>query len=634
MNKFRSGVESKKWDKLEQSANTSFKRMLDGTAKDVDFRAVSRMLENQSKLAKAVFDEGVEAIEKMTDDFMDKLNKERLDRGQKPLTRSEHARTYKEVYSNVMKQEAPDLIGMLQDIIEHRIQEGFDDVTEKTKDAINKGFDRLGTFSVKEKDVPTTDDIIALQQAASEDADNNDNRKWPSRLAEFKATVEHAVETKFMDVINRIRGSSATNSATPAVGYSPTQKAMAPQAAQWEVLDPDSSKPQHTSQSIPLVQLSPKAEAAVIEAQSDQSKFHDMVENALDDAKKNSEPDSDEEEKKADSWFRRMGAWMKDKLPKPKMGGKLSGLLGGLGKAFLVSLLNPELLKTIGEKAKEYLTMDNIEKFIKATWDGIYDTGATIVNWILQKLGLDMDSKKEKGLDPTRNTMGERVDGKLALYQKHYDTAQANLKAAGGDVSKLSERDQHNLKTLPAYIEQLKKMQAENRAKGDMGLEKGGAGPKASPGTLAGGGDGNATVDKPKPVTDGGGYTYDPKTGKFSKIDDTALRPVEGATGGYMLDPKTNTILTPEQVQQRQATSQILSSASKGATATTVAPATPVTAGTPVVVDKAPPPTAPTSAPANNGGQLQASTALTLGSIPMHAGVDDTLHLMNIGALS
>ena len=633
MNKFRSGVESKKWEKLENTANTSFKRMLEGTAKDVDFRAVSRMLEDQSKLAKAVFDEGVAAIEKMTDEFMDRLNKERLDKGQKPLSRGEHTKTYKQVYANVMKQEAPDLIGMVQDILEHRIQEGFDDVTEKTREAINKGFDRLGSFTTKEKDVPTTDDLIALQEAAAEDAENRDDHKWPQRLAEFKATVENAVESKFIEIINRIRGQAGTNSATPAISYSPTQRAQESRITNWEVMDRDSTATTNHAQSIPLVQLSPKAEAAVVEAQSDQSKFHSVVEGALADAaeaaEKANQPDSDEEEKKADSWFRRMGAWIKDKIPKPKAGGKLSSLLSGLGKAFLLSLTAPELLRTIAEKAREYLTMDNIEKFIKATWDGIYETGADVVNWILQKLGLDMDSKKKKGLDPVRNTISERVDGKLAQYEKQYMGAQEKLRAAGGDVSKLSERDQNYLKTLPPYIEQLKKMQAENRAKGDMGLQ----GPKAAAGTLAGGGNGSSTVNQP--ATDSGGYTYDPATGKFNKIDDTALRPVEGATGGYMLDPKTNEILTPEQASARQAQTVINNSImSRGRPATTVAPTTNVTKGEPVTVPANPTPPAPVAQQGGNKSVMQASTALTLGNFPMHSGVDDTLHLMNIGALS
>lgn len=644
--KFKSNAESKKWQQIESSASNSFKRMLEGTAKDVDFRAVSNMLANQSKLAKAVFDEGVKAIEDMADDFIDKMNKERVDSGKRPLTQKAHKRLYQSMHSNIMRNESPDLLGAVQDIVEKRITEGFDDVSTKTQQAITKGFDKLGTYA-KGGELPTTDDLIALQEASSDDAEARDNRKWPSRLADIKHAVGDAVESKLVEIINKVRGGQSpvsSSTAMPSLGYSPTRAAQA--NTQWEVLDGDAntSAGSTNSSSIPVVQLSPKAEGAVVEAQQEQSKFHQMVQSFLQSAKdKNDESNDGDEEKKADSWFRRMGAWIKDKMPSKKgAGGKFASLLKGIGKAFLLALTAPELIDTIASKAKEYLTMDNIGKFIKSTWDGIYDTGATIVNWILQKLGLDMDSKKEKGLDPQRNTISERVDGKLAQYQKQYDGAQANLKAAGGDTSKLSERDQHHLKTLPAYIAQLKKMQEDNRSKGDMGLQKSagsGGAPTSPAGMLAGGGNGSATIDKPKPVTDGGGYRYDPATGKFDKIDDSKPRAVEGATGGFMFDPKTNRIITPEEAKATTPTSATAPSGissgdawSKGST--TVAPATTVSSGGSMSVPDPARAEAATSAQAPRQAQMQSSTSLSLASIPMHAGVDDTLHLMNIGALS
>jgi len=632
MAKFKSDTESKKWKSLEATTSTSFHKMLQGTATESDFKSVSKILEQQSALAKSVFDEGVKSIEATADELLDKVNQGRIESGKRPLTQQAHNRLHKSTMQDVMRNYAPDIIASLKDIIDDR----FDEIAQGNVEAITKGFDKLSGYSPTRKpvDTPSTDDIIALQEAASEDADNKDNAKWPDRLADIKKAVGDAVENSLLEIIKRVKGNQSKpgmQETSPALGYSPTARAN---ANNWELMDADggSSAMSQATATSPTVQLTPKTEAAIYEATDEQKTFmgsiRDMLANL---GNKDKEKDSpEEEEKKASSWLRKMGSWMKDKMPSKKSRGTIMSIIKGIGQGLFLALTAPSLIKGIAGAAKEFLTLDNLEKVIKTTWDTIYGIGGSIVSGILKEFGL----KGSPNPDVKKPAL-ERMDTQISNAQTKLKSAQDAKAKAGGDESKLTDRQRQDLAGLPEFIKRLQAGRTEEAAKENKGKPPGTTAPSASAGTLPGGGSATTTVGSSPvasaksaivpagasptvpsqltavnqtAVTDSGGYTYDAASGKIVKLDSQA-NPTNSTVGG----------------------DNYLRSSGN----TTVAPATSPTTGKGLTVpDPALQTAQADTTPSRPGGGMQSSTAITLASFGMHAGVDDTLQLMNVGAIA
>lgn len=641
--KFNSDAESRKWKALEATASIPLQRLLAGTATPVDIRATTKLLQQQSKLAASVFEEGVRAVEMTADQVLDKMNSKRADQGKKPLTQKAHARLYKQTFEEVMKNYAPDIIGSLKDIITEQFDEGL----KETNETITKGFDKLHGYRPTElqptRDLPSTDDLIAIHQASAEDSIKHEDRKWPSRLADIKTAVESAVGTTIRSLVDKMtsdKEAKVGNSDDLDTGYSPTAKLASMRGEDNEVLD---TVTDDKGQVFPLVQLQPQTEAAVVDATRTQTGFNATIENLLRD-KKAADANADDgdesasdakEERKASSWFRKFGDMFKHKKSKKGLfgGSPLSMILKGLALA----LTAPQLIDTVARAAKEYLSMDNIMKFLKTTLNTVYETGSSLVDWVLDKLGVN----KKFEADPNNLGVNKRVDDRITDATTRLTAAQQAQTAAGGDISKLTEQQRTDLSELPKTLTELQKIRGMSGQKwGAQKASNGSPMASAAAGTLAGGGNGLATLDtNSTPATAGSSPTATANTlltpSSVSAPTDLTKQASNASSNQDLNDYVMNTKTGKLEPIDSNGKSSVISNPKSGPQSTTIPQSAVMpTSMKPVVVND------PNATPAANAtinraaAPMQVSPAITMSSFGMHPSSDDTLHLLNLGAIS
>jgi hypothetical protein len=465
--KFRSDAERKKWDALQHNAGHSISKIAEGKGQPQDFQKIEKTLEGLSKLAKRVFSDAVKAAEAQVN-IVQKANLKK--------TKEDQAEFSKAV-GEVLKEQMPEILAKIKDIIEI---ESLDQDTRFEK-TLSSQLNSFASF-LPPKDIPTTDDVMAIHEASLEQQGTTDDRKWDSRQRKLVDSITDSVAA----VIKATILSAAMASVSPAAAarYS-TPLLGAPQASSsraasqdWDLDDEPTVGRRGSSMlsgahtrdtaSSPW-ELTDDEPRAQTKYNTGLTTVHD-VGNAL---VKSGAPGggqstaltsiaqslgtlalagpataataattgapaaagaaAEDDEKTADVWWRSFGTWIGDKYESvASKADTAKGWLAALGTGLMSILLAPQLYETIAKKAKELLTWDNIKKSAEGAWNLMYDKGSELIKWVTDKLGLGPAIDKAKDVFKDISDAVGWVASKLGFSSKKEPTKFNSRQATGG----------------------------------------------------------------------------------------------------------------------------------------------------------------------------------------------------------
>lgn len=445
-NSFRSEYEQKKWAALQANSNASIKSIVSGKGTASDVAKLSNAVGQLSKLAKSVFDEGVEAVEKSAAASVEQINKKRVSKGKAPLSEKALSSLFELAFAKVLKENAPPLLQDIHDTLKLELYEQDD----RFKTELKGQFERFQQFLPKH-DAPSVDDMIALFDLSRELDQRDDASIWLKREQELVTKIKSAFGDALREVAQAVRAAKQSASGYHDAGtrYTPNSLALpAPGGSHagpaWDVVD---DEPRHanlpalvhqhrpreheverehepsklasvvhaltapapqaangvegTTTALPNVSLSAKADEAIITAAEQQTKLHQTIVEALDGQQHDFEQERDDEKDEPDNWMRKLRGWLGGKVKKATNSDSWWEVAA---KALLLALTDPELFETISKKVRDVLDWDNIKKGLGTLWDWLYGKANTIVDWVLDKLGLgkpkatdNVEDKKDHG---------------------------------------------------------------------------------------------------------------------------------------------------------------------------------------------------------------------------------------------
>lgn len=648
---FRSDAERKKWASLEHKAGTSLHKIAQGKGTTEDFKNVDKTLAGLSKLAKSVFSDAVKAAEAQVA-TVQKANLEKSKEDQETFAKS---------VGEVLKAQMPEILAKIKDIIELESLEQ-DGRFEKTLS------DQLQSFSsfLPPKDLPTTDDMVAMHEATIEQQSSVDDTKWESRqkklIDTFSDRVADVVKATILSMsmstvsstaaqsarpsnVPRLTGSNANQGVVPSsvarLGMSMVQGARTRDNSDaidveskvvpttgFNPTNKDSTVPRlsgpSSSTSGPSLSLSKAAETAITNAATAQTKLHEQIRDFLQNGgtgtatpggKESTEDDADED-KKADVWWRSFGKWIGDKYDsaKDKVSTGMSWLTT-LGTGLMSMLLAPQLYETIASKAKELLTWDNIKTAAEAAWNFMYDKAKSVVEWISDKLGLGPYIDKAKAVFDKLASGVEWLAKKLGLTDKVGKAATAVKGAVSSAASWVG-----------------KKLGIGGKDSATAGGTVPDAGTAGSTGVASAQ---NLVSPSPTPAQQAAAGTEAANTtmsapGSITSNVANAGRSFTGSVGGNSYNFSTTTSAGGVGAGNNRSS---MNFSAPSTSSTTSAPGSSVRTTPAVTTPVAGSPSA-TTTNARTAAPSQSTSTIGINSFGINSGTDDSLALMNLGVIS
>jgi hypothetical protein len=348
---FKTANEKNKWESLQDKGSVTIDKMLSGTATPSDIESLTKLVESQHELAGEAFKEGIHSAEATADAIIDKMNADRIAIGKRPLTPKAQDRLFKQTFQKVLQAASEDILGAVQD--------RFDEESVKSDEratAISRVLQKRPPAEPQaaEKVEPATPDDAETQRKLDDlkhelaAIPEKTNRSLSERFRDLK----HVAMQKAKDAPNTLRGLS--RNALAAIKKTP--------------------------------------HAATITAAYVKTTLGQMRDAVVDGwAKITKKEDPEDEDKKSETWLRKLRNFFGDKFDKAKSkASKVSSLLGKIfgpiGKILLLALTNPQLIATVTAAVSKYLNFDTIETFMANTWKEIKDGGSQVLDWVVKKI--------------------------------------------------------------------------------------------------------------------------------------------------------------------------------------------------------------------------------------------------------
>lgn len=393
---FNSSKAKDKWASLQDSAGHSLTKIVEGKASSSDIQKVSTTLGKLSVVAKTVFDEAVDAAEKTalqvqkagTIDFKDGLTQFEL------------------ALNSALQASFKETVAQIKDILQLELLEQ----TEELIKTLGGRFDDIKVH-LPPRDLPTINDLLSNNELIVESLDRDDSEKWNRRSDDLLDRIYHMFNEASPGAKANV---PAVREPSASKGYVKGQRhVMNPyelktiadqgQSIVGTVIDNESDITDVDSTD--AVNLSPgikNAEEVPVAAGVDSSaglfkRLGALLAGKFSHRDKGPESDVEDtkkEKEKADTWWRSFKGWIGDKWEDKKKKGKdwLKTLMKDLaGVGLLTLLFNPQLWKTLADKIEEYVTWDNIKSAAFAAWNFLKDKTDTVVNWLLDTLGIKHD---------------------------------------------------------------------------------------------------------------------------------------------------------------------------------------------------------------------------------------------------
>lgn len=116
-----------KWDALQKASSRSLDKLMSGDASPADVRSAATTIGRFDQLARQIFLDGIAAVEAQADQYRDQINRDLVAKGEKPLSNKKQKELYDETFNSILKEQIPDIIGMVQDAVRESTKETIED---------------------------------------------------------------------------------------------------------------------------------------------------------------------------------------------------------------------------------------------------------------------------------------------------------------------------------------------------------------------------------------------------------------------------------------------------------------------------------------------------------------------------
>lgn len=375
MPSFKTPYEQRKWTKLEQQARKTFDKLKNGEGTSKDLKQAQLLVAQYGAVASQVFQNGVDAINKIAEDRIARITNDRAKKGKAEINTDGLLEL---AITKAIQSEGVELAATVEDIVIKQLREQ-DDRFELMIDR------KLSRFF---KNVPTQDDLVAAAELAGE-----------MRFGGVYQRMEEAAYRGLRRLIMEFRGVSGVEQVlepeNPTGRYTPSALAS----------DFIKTQPQGLPSSSPALMEEKQADTR-------ESLLEDINEK-LDDVTNPSNQDK-RDERKATNWWRKLksftgGAWDRAK----SVGGKFglgAGLLALLGRFLLTELTGGKMI----EKIQSYLNFDKMKEYGTQFLDFVTKNAKSLATWIADKINPFHESDED-------------------LVRKHSNAANTN--AAGAEYA-------------------------------------------------------------------------------------------------------------------------------------------------------------------------------------------------------
>ena len=375
MPSFKTPYEQRKWTKLEQQARKTFDKLKNGEGTSKDLKQAQLLVAQYGAVASQVFQNGVDAINKIAEDRIARITDDRAKKGKAEINTDGLLEL---AITKAIQSEGVELAATVEDIVIKQLREQ-DDRFELMIDR------KLSRFF---KNVPTQDDLVAAAELAGE-----------MRFGGVYQRMEEAAYRGLRRLIMEFRGVNGVEQVlepeNPTGRYTPSALAS----------DFIKTQPQGLPSSSPALMEEKQADTR-------ESLLEDINEK-LDDVTNPSNQDK-RDERKATNWWRKLksftgGAWDRAK----SVGGKFglgAGLLALLGRFLLTELTGGKMI----EKIQSYLNFDKMKEYGTQFLDFVTKNAKSLATWIADKINPFHESDED-------------------LVRKHSNAANTN--AAGAEYA-------------------------------------------------------------------------------------------------------------------------------------------------------------------------------------------------------
>lgn len=405
---FTSQQAKNKWDSLKASSGVSLTAIAQGRGTAADYQRVSNVLNQQGGLAAQVFAQAASLAEVQAKKFEAAYAQVLAETGEKNLTAYELA--LNEQFAKFL----PDVVGQLSELIEMSVLQSNEDLTK----TMGTRFDHMIDMLPQHRDTPSVDDILAANDLLAERLLAEDEARWkvrePALIDKIAAAFESTLRS-LAERINRERAQQQGGAHVPALA-APTPRLAGPapqnvlQKAMPLLGGPAPSRatalvPAEPSASVMPVSVTTQHEltTAAREQTSLYQKLKDMLPSLPSFKRDNEQQTSDDEDKKANTWWRSFKNWFGDKKDKfDSWKEDNTGWLKSLGGILALAVLNPKLFQMLGEKIRKYLTWENLKEAVEVSWNWISDKASKVLDWIKDLLGLNNKTPTQDDVRATK----------------------------------------------------------------------------------------------------------------------------------------------------------------------------------------------------------------------------------------
>lgn len=481
---FRSRYETSKWAQIQNQGETSLDKLLTGRALSTDIKALSTLITKQHALAGKIFDEGIAGVEATADTILDKMNRERIELGKRPLTPKAHERILRQTFQKVLMNEASDIIGAVHD----HIDEKFDDFAESQQDLLDSAFEKVrklpGTtepvspYSVWRPREPSQSQVPVQGIENEPKAESYFLQKFDSLVALVRQIGDEIpkMSTHLQQVMTKERPTQFDTGRNSILGHlrkdQTAEDKIKPKQEQ-QPLTEESQKPQQSwlsrvkervlgeqkednfkSLEEALKAYGVHTDKTVVQQVKQANKLdpelakHNSIEDQIQDALdaneklrnrankewKRIEGDEDDD-KKSNTWLRKLKNFVGLGKKKGRDDEK-SSFLGNLAKLLILAVASPELIRTISDGVSKYLNFDTISSFIETSWKTIKETGGNILDWIIEQVSNRFSSPTPPPTPASEAAKLDHLTKSITQAKKDLDVAKMADTAVSTDATR------------------------------------------------------------------------------------------------------------------------------------------------------------------------------------------------------
>ncbi len=499
MAEFNTSQAQNRWNNLAKGDQATLEKIMRGQGNMQDFRKIQSLIGRYDRLASSIFNQAVKALEVAAKTRVDDVAARRADRG-KPLTDERISELLDIANKKAFDDAGPELVVIIEESMASQLEK---------QDA---RLDSIFAQRLRES-IPDQEELEKqLDQIQDQGAVDEEEKRWNARVAEFKTWMGEQLK-RFDGIEERVE---------QRAGFAVRQALNGWKLSNASAPSPEESRQAHADEATATAFVGTEDRGPVV-GSANKSYTDEQLGRIGDSLASIAEQgDDDEEQKKANTWWRSFkstigdfGSRTKDALK--AFGG--SGLLGSLAKIVGTVLVAELLGGKVFEKIGEFLSSGKLQEWGGQFLKFITDNAKKLTDWVV---GQFKSAREQRDVDAgvAEGDSEALVEAKrdLLVQQKQLEHGSQYWGTTPEDNAKLVKEAKERIAKQQQKVDELEKQQADEKA---ASSGKVGAAPDATTATGGAGGSGGI----PGPSSNPGappGSTSSPVTSADGSVADAA----------------------------------------------------------------------------------------------------------------